>query len=66
MNGLFPIIRRKRRPLVVEDVPPIPTKVLADGHQSMPVQSVVKTPEVEPAEITKPDDAAIPSTTETP
>ena len=59
MNGLFPIIRRKRRPLVVEDVPPIPTK-------TEPVQPVVKTPLVDPAEISKSDDAAIPSTTETP
>jgi len=49
MNGLFPIIRRKRRPLV-EDVPPIPTK-------TDPVQPVVKAPEVEPAKISKPDDA---------
>jgi hypothetical protein len=46
MNGLFPIIRRKRRPLTVEDVPPIPTKtepvqsvVLADGHQVEPAES---------------------------
>jgi hypothetical protein len=34
MDKLFPIIRRKRRPLIVEDVPPIPTK-------NEPVQSVV-------------------------
>ena len=38
MDKLYPIIRRKRRPLVVEDVPPIPTKtepvqLVADGHQ---------------------------------
>jgi hypothetical protein len=48
MNQLFPIIRRKRRPLVVADVPPIPTKTKS-------VQPVVKTPEVEPAAISKPD-----------
>jgi hypothetical protein len=42
MNGLYPIIRRKRRPLVA-DVPPIPTK-------TEPVQSVAATPSVEPAE----------------
>jgi hypothetical protein len=49
MDKLYPIIRRKRRPLVA-DVPPIPTK-------TEPVQPVVKTPEVEPAKISKPDDA---------
>jgi hypothetical protein len=59
MDKLFPIIRRKRRPLVVQDVPPIPTKI-------EPVQSVAAVPLVEPAEISKSDDAAIPPTTETP
>ena len=44
MDKLYPIIRRKRRPLFLADghqtdVPPIPTKtqpvqVLADGHQA--------------------------------
>ena len=55
MNGLFPIIRRKRRPLIVEEsvpdgltAPPIPTK-------TEPVQSVVKAPEVEPADKPKDD-----------
>ena len=33
MNGLHPIIRRKRRPLYVEDVPPIPAKGPADGQR---------------------------------
>jgi hypothetical protein len=56
MDKLFPIIRRKRRPLVV-DAPPIPTK-------TMPVQPVVKVPEVELAKITTPDDAKIPVTSE--
>jgi hypothetical protein len=51
MDKLYPIIRRKRRPLVV-DVPPIPTK-------TEPVQPVVKTPEVEPATISKSDDGKI-------
>jgi len=51
MDKLYPIIRRKRRPLVV-DVPPIPTK-------TEPVQPVVKTPEVEPATNSKPDDGKI-------
>jgi hypothetical protein len=41
MNGLFPIIRRKRRPLVA-DVPPIPTK-------TEPVQPVTIVALVEPA-----------------
>ena len=50
MNGLYPIIRRKRRPLVAEIVPLVPT-------ETAPVQPVGKTPEVEPAKITKPDDA---------
>jgi hypothetical protein len=49
MEKLFPIIRRKRRPLVA-DAPPIPTK-------TEPVQPVVKTPKAEPAKISKPDDA---------
>jgi hypothetical protein len=55
MNGLLPIIRRKRRPLVVAEsvpdgptAPPIPT-------QTEPVQSVVKAPEVEPADKPKED-----------
>jgi hypothetical protein len=50
MEKLFPIIRRKRRPLIVEDVPPIPTK-------TEPVQSVVATPLVEPVDKPKADDA---------
>jgi hypothetical protein len=52
MDKLYPIIRRKRRPLIIEGVPPIPTK-------TAPVQPVVKTPEVEPATISKPDDGKI-------
>jgi hypothetical protein len=61
MNGLFPIIRRKRRPLVV-DVPPavvapvqpVASKplvesvpVLADGHQPAP-ESVPDGPSEKP------------------
>ena len=42
MDKLYPIIRRKRRPLVVEDVPPIPIN-------NKPVQSVAEKPLVEPA-----------------
>jgi hypothetical protein len=60
MNTLFPIIRRNRRPLIIEDVPPIPIQtapvqpvvVLADGHR------------VDPAKTTTPDDAKIPATSE--
>jgi hypothetical protein len=59
MNQLYPIIRRKRRPLVVADVPPIPTK-------SEPVQSVVTTPPVEPADKPKDDDAKSISPSKTP
>ena len=58
MDKLYPIIRRKRRPLIVEDVPPIPTK-------TEPVQSVVKAPEVEPADKPKADDAKSISTNKT-
>jgi hypothetical protein len=43
MNQLYPIIRRKRRPLVVEDVPQIPIK-------PGPGQPVAIVPLVEPAE----------------
>jgi hypothetical protein len=50
MDKLFPIIRRKRRPLIVEDVPPIPTKI-------EPVQPVAIVPLVEPADKPKADDA---------
>ena len=56
MDKLYPIIRRKRRPLVV-DVPLIPTN-------TKPVQPVVKTPEVEPAINSKSDDGKILSNTE--
>jgi hypothetical protein len=48
MNKLFPIIRRQRRPLIVEDVPPIPIK-------TEPVQSVLTTPPVEPAKSAPPE-----------
>ncbi len=56
MDKLFPIIRRKRRPLVAS-APPIPI-------QPAPIQPVVKAPEVEPAKITTPGDAKIPATSE--
>jgi len=42
MDQLYPIIRRQRRPFVVADVPPIPTK-------PEPVQPVAIVPLVEPA-----------------
>jgi hypothetical protein len=44
MDKLFPIIRRQRRPLIVEDVPPIPIK-------TEPVQPVT----VEPAKSAPPE-----------
>jgi hypothetical protein len=50
MNQLFPIIRRKRRPLVVADVPPIPIKTES-------VQPVATVPLVEPADKPKAADA---------
>jgi hypothetical protein len=59
MDKLYPIIRRKRRPLYVEDVPPISSK-------TKPVQSVAKKPAVEPAKISKPDDAESPATNAAP
>ena len=59
MNNLHPIIRRKRRPLIEPDVPPIPTN-------TKPVQPVVKTPAAEPAKIVKPDDADNASSTAAP
>ena len=49
MDKLFPIIRRKRRPLFVADAPQIPT-------QTAPVQPVAEMPVVEPAKILKADD----------
>jgi hypothetical protein len=62
MDKLFPIIRRQRRPLIVEEsvpdgpkAPPIPTK-------TEPVQSVATTPPVEPADEPKAIDAKSVST----
>jgi hypothetical protein len=55
----YPYIRRKRRSLIIEDAPPIPTK-------TAPVQPVVNAPEVEPAKISKPDDAENTSSTAAP
>jgi hypothetical protein len=40
MSKMYPIIRRQRRPLVVEPLPPLktkPAKVVPDGHQAEPV-----------------------------
>ena len=55
MDQLYPIIRRQRRPLIVEDVPPIPTK-------TEPVQPVAIMPLVEPEDKPKADDAKTIST----
>ena len=60
MNKLFPIIRRKRRPLIQEN----PEMLKAETLKTEPVQPVVKVPEVEPAKITTPDDAKTPATSE--
>jgi hypothetical protein len=59
MDKLFPIIRRKRRPLIVEGIPPIPTK-------TEPVQPVATVPLVEPADMPKADDTKSISTNEAP
>jgi hypothetical protein len=59
MDKLFPIIRRKRRPLIIESVPPIPTKEKS-------VQPVATVPLVEPADMPKADDTKSISTNEAP
>ena len=59
MSKMFPIIRRKRRPLYVEDVPTMPTKI-------KPVQSVAEKLVVEPAKRKKADDAEITANTTAP
>jgi hypothetical protein len=56
MQNLYPIIRRKRRPLI---------EVEATPAKQAPVQSVVKEPKVEPVKIQKSGDAENPVTTET-
>jgi hypothetical protein len=59
MQTLHPIIRRKRRSLMIEVVPPLPT-------QTTPVQSVVIVPADEPAKKPKPDNAKSVSSSATP
>jgi hypothetical protein len=54
MDKLYPIIRRKRRPLVEQKAETLKPETL---KSEAPVQPVVKAPEVEPAIISKPDDA---------
>jgi hypothetical protein len=57
MHQLLPIIRRKRRTLIVEaEVPSIPTKDLADGHQAVPVQPIGCLQGLELVKISKADD----------
>lgn len=59
MQNLFPIIRRKRRPLIVADAPPVVVgKSVPDGPPS-PVQPVVTKPAepVESEDEPKADDA---------
>ncbi len=60
MNGLHPIIRRKRRPLIEPVVPPVAVP------QAPPVQPVVKSREVKAAKIVKPDDDENTSSTAAP
>jgi hypothetical protein len=59
MTGMFPIIRRKRRPLIEADAPPVAPKTAL-------VQPVVNVPKVEPAKISKPDDADNATSTDAP
>jgi hypothetical protein len=62
MNGLFPIIRRKRRPLVV-DVPPIPTKT--ETGQPVAAKPLVESvPSETGADKPETNDAEIPPTTD--
>jgi hypothetical protein len=70
MDKLYPIIRRKRRPLVVaESVPDGPPKppVAADTVQPVAAKPLVESvpPETD-AEKSKTSDVEIPPTTETP
>jgi hypothetical protein len=53
MDKLYPIIRRKRRPLIQEN------------PEMLKAETLKPEARVEPAEISKSDDAAIPTTTET-
>jgi hypothetical protein len=54
MNELFPIIRRKRRPLFVVDVPLIPTQTASASVTLDPIK---------PAQLLKADDAkSVPTT----
>jgi hypothetical protein len=62
MDKLYPIIRRKRRPLIQENA----EKLKAETLKVLTVQPVVKMPEVKPAKISKPDDAESPATTAAP
>ena len=57
-SGLYPIVRRVRRPLIEPDVPPIPANIIPDGRQSVPVVSALKKP--------KPDHADDPTSTGAP
>jgi hypothetical protein len=63
MDKLYPIIRRKRRPLVEQNAETLKPEIL---KSEAPVQPIGRPQGLEPAEISKFDDAAIPLTTETP
>jgi hypothetical protein len=59
MDKLFPIIRRKRRPLFIEDAPLIPA-----NHK--PVPPAVRPPGLEPAKKPKADNGKSSATSEAP
>ena len=63
MTNLYPIIRRKRRPLIVSDAPPVVVgKSVPDGPPS-PVEAVATKP-VEPVVTDKPQASDDKSTSE--
>ena len=67
MNGLYPIIRRKRRPLIAADVPSVATETGQPVASKPLVESVVHADgQLAEPEKPKSSDAEIPSTTETP
>ena len=51
MDKLFPIIRRKRRPFVAEE---LPSETPSVPEKIEPVQTVVTAPPFEPVKVAKP------------
>lgn len=45
MNELLPIIRRQRRPLVIETVPTVPAPVKPQAEKPEPVPAEIPVPE---------------------